>query len=117
MGVKKDFSSGIRRGNRDGANQRNSQRKASDDFHFVDGFVGGGFRVDSVLCVGGDGHWHMRGQFDKDLGLRRGARAVFRRSRARLQLRPQTEDLVLNEKLDREELCGAAEPCVLPFRV
>ena len=34
-----------------------------------------------------------------------------------MQLRPQTEDLVLNEKLDREELCGAAEPCVLPFRV
>ncbi|XP_059102135.1 protocadherin beta-6-like [Peromyscus eremicus] len=59
----------------------------------------------------------------KDLGLRvgelaaRGARVVFKGNRQYLQLDPQTEDLVLNEKLDREELCGSTEPCMLPFQV
>ncbi|XP_054105866.2 protocadherin beta-6 [Callithrix jacchus] len=59
----------------------------------------------------------------KDLGLRvgelaaRGARVVFKGNRQHLQLDPQTHDLLLNEKLDREELCGPTEPCVLPFQV
>ncbi|XP_073932927.1 protocadherin beta-6-like [Castor canadensis] len=59
----------------------------------------------------------------KDLGLRvgelaaRSAKVVFKRSRQHLQLDPQTQDLLLNEKLDREELCGSTEPCVLPFQV
>ncbi|XP_027630657.1 protocadherin beta-6 [Tupaia chinensis] len=59
----------------------------------------------------------------KDLGLKegelaaRGARVVFKGNRQHLQLDPQTHDLQLNEKLDREELCGSTEPCVLPFQV
>ncbi|XP_059554628.1 protocadherin beta-17-like isoform X2 [Myotis daubentonii] len=59
----------------------------------------------------------------KDLGLgtgelaARGARVVFKGNRQHLQLDPQTYDLLLNEKLDREELCGATEPCLLPFQV
>ncbi|XP_037003576.2 LOW QUALITY PROTEIN: protocadherin beta-6 [Artibeus jamaicensis] len=59
----------------------------------------------------------------EDLGLRtgelaaRGARVVFSGNRQRLQLDPQTQDLLLNEKLDREELCGSTEPCLLPFQV
>ncbi|XP_052011508.1 protocadherin beta-6-like [Apodemus sylvaticus] len=59
----------------------------------------------------------------KDLGLRVGelaareARVVFKGNRQCLQLDPQTQDLVLNENLDREELCGSTEPCVLSFRV
>ncbi|XP_076712072.1 protocadherin beta-6 [Callospermophilus lateralis] len=59
----------------------------------------------------------------KDLGLKvgeladRSARVVFKGSRQHLQLDPQTHDLLLNEKLDREELCGSTEPCVLPFQV
>ncbi|KAL0607958.1 Protocadherin beta-6 [Plecturocebus cupreus] len=59
----------------------------------------------------------------KDLGLRvgelaaRGARVVFKGNRQHLQLDPQTHDLLLNERLDREELCGSTEPCVLPFQV
>lgn len=59
----------------------------------------------------------------KDLGLRegelaaRGASVVFKGNRQYLQLDAQTQDLVLNEKLDREALCGSTEPCVLPFRV
>ncbi|XP_012604412.2 protocadherin beta-6 [Microcebus murinus] len=59
----------------------------------------------------------------KDLGLgvgelaARGARVVFKGNRQHLRLDPQTHDLLLNEKLDREELCGPAEPCVLPFQV
>ncbi|XP_076768882.1 protocadherin beta-14 isoform X2 [Arvicanthis niloticus] len=59
----------------------------------------------------------------KDLGLRMGelaardARVVFKGNRQYLQLDPQTQDLVLNENLDREELCGSTEPCVLSFRV
>ncbi|XP_026639374.1 protocadherin beta-6-like [Microtus ochrogaster] len=59
----------------------------------------------------------------KDLGLRlgelaaRGARVVFKGNRQYLKIAPQTQDLVLNEKLDREELCGSTEPCMLPFQV
>ncbi|XP_036872472.2 protocadherin beta-6 [Manis javanica] len=59
----------------------------------------------------------------KDLGLRMGelvarrARIVFQGNRQHLQFDPHTYDLLLNEKLDREEVCGATEPCVLPFRV
>ncbi|XP_004611314.3 protocadherin beta-6 [Sorex araneus] len=59
----------------------------------------------------------------KDLGLRkgelaaRGARVVFKGNRQLLQFNPQTYDLLLNEKLDREELCGSTDPCVLPFQV
>ncbi|XP_012583216.1 PREDICTED: protocadherin beta-6-like [Condylura cristata] len=59
----------------------------------------------------------------KDLGLgvgelaARGARAVFKGNRQHLQIDPQTYDLRVNEKLDREELCGFTEPCLLPFQV
>ncbi|XP_036060657.1 protocadherin beta-18-like isoform X2 [Onychomys torridus] len=59
----------------------------------------------------------------KDLGLRvgelaaRGARVVCKGNRQYLQLDPQTQDLVLNEKLDREELCSSTEPCMLSFQV
>ncbi|XP_059554623.1 protocadherin beta-3 [Myotis daubentonii] len=59
----------------------------------------------------------------KDLGLEvdelaaRGARVVSKGKKMRLHLDRQTGDLLLNEKLDREELCGPTEPCVLPFQV
>ncbi|KAM6222709.1 protocadherin beta-2-like [Rhynchocyon petersi] len=59
----------------------------------------------------------------KDLGLEkgeleeRGARVVSRGKKINLQVDRQTGDLLLNEKLDREELCGPTEPCVLPFQV
>lgn len=59
----------------------------------------------------------------KDLGLEveelaaRGARVVSKGKKMRLHLDGQTGDLLLDEKLDREELCGPTEPCVLPFQV
>ncbi|XP_026908763.2 protocadherin beta-2 [Acinonyx jubatus] len=59
----------------------------------------------------------------KDLGLEvndlaaRGARVVSKGKKTRLHFDRQTGNLLLNEKLDREELCGLAEPCVLPFQV
>nr|XP_014685154.2 LOW QUALITY PROTEIN: protocadherin beta-2 [Equus asinus] len=59
----------------------------------------------------------------KDLGLEvdelaaRGPRVISKGRKMRLQLDRQTGDLLLNEKLDREELCGPTEPCVLPFQV
>ncbi|XP_040095818.1 protocadherin beta-6-like [Oryx dammah] len=59
----------------------------------------------------------------KDLGLgmgelaARGARDVFKGNRQHLRLDPDTCNLLLNDKLDREELCGSTEPCVLPFQV
>nr|XP_019594563.1 PREDICTED: protocadherin beta-4-like [Rhinolophus sinicus] len=59
----------------------------------------------------------------KDLGLgigelaARSARVVSDDDKQRLQLDRQTGDLVLREKLDREELCGSTEPCVLHFQV
>ncbi|XP_039692278.1 protocadherin beta-2 isoform X3 [Pteropus medius] len=59
----------------------------------------------------------------KDLGLEvdqlaaRGPQVVSKGKKMRLHLDRQTGDLLLNEKLDREELCGPIEPCVLPFQV
>ncbi|XP_007937217.1 protocadherin beta-2 [Orycteropus afer afer] len=59
----------------------------------------------------------------KDLGLEigelaaRGPRVVSKGKKMNLQIDRQTGDLLLNEKLDREELCGPTEPCVLPFQV
>ncbi|XP_045650423.1 protocadherin beta-4 [Ursus americanus] len=59
----------------------------------------------------------------KDLGLgirdlaARSARVVSDDDKQRLQLDRQTGDLLLREKLDREELCGPTEPCVLHFQV
>ncbi|KAM5299019.1 protocadherin beta-2-like [Ctenodactylus gundi] len=59
----------------------------------------------------------------RDLGLEieelaaRGPRVVSKGKKLSLQLDRQTGDLLLNEKLDREDLCGPAEPCVLPFQV
>ncbi|XP_055980267.1 protocadherin beta-2-like [Sorex fumeus] len=59
----------------------------------------------------------------KDLGLEaadlaaRSPRVVSKGKKMHLQFDAQTGDLYLNEKLDREELCGQTEPCVLPFQV
>ncbi|XP_045406981.1 protocadherin beta-13 [Lemur catta] len=59
----------------------------------------------------------------KDLGLgqrelsRRGVRVVSKGNKLHLQLDQETGDLLLNEKLDREELCRRTEPCVLRFQV
>uniref|UniRef100_A0A8C9A8U6 Protocadherin beta 16 n=1 Tax=Prolemur simus TaxID=1328070 RepID=A0A8C9A8U6_PROSS len=59
----------------------------------------------------------------KDLGLEltemstRGVRIISQGNKEHLQLAVQTGDLLINEKLDREELCGPTEPCVLHFQV
>ncbi|XP_025721093.2 protocadherin beta-8-like, partial [Callorhinus ursinus] len=59
----------------------------------------------------------------KDLGLgqrelsKRGARVISKGNKLHLQLDRETGDLLLNEKLDREELCGHTDPCVLHFQV
>ncbi|XP_042793320.1 protocadherin beta-16 [Panthera leo] len=59
----------------------------------------------------------------KDLGLgltemyNRRARIIFQGNKEHLQLKVQTGDLVINEKLDREELCGPADPCLLYFQL
>uniref|UniRef100_A0A8C2LAC2 Protocadherin beta 5 n=1 Tax=Cricetulus griseus TaxID=10029 RepID=A0A8C2LAC2_CRIGR len=59
----------------------------------------------------------------KDLGLRSGdlaarsARVVSDYDKQQLILDPDTGDLLLREKLDREELCVPVEPCVLHFQV
>ncbi|XP_062941291.1 protocadherin beta-8 [Cynocephalus volans] len=59
----------------------------------------------------------------KDLGLeqrelsRRGFRVISKGNKLHLQLDQETGDLLLNQKLDREELCGQTEPCVLRFQV
>ncbi|XP_055245204.2 protocadherin beta-15 [Gorilla gorilla gorilla] len=58
-----------------------------------------------------------------DLGLgvgelaERGARVVSEDNEQGLQLDLQTGQLILNEKLDREKLCGSTEPCVMHFQV
>uniref|UniRef100_A0A8D1ZK55 Cadherin domain-containing protein n=1 Tax=Sus scrofa TaxID=9823 RepID=A0A8D1ZK55_PIG len=59
----------------------------------------------------------------KDLGLgvgelpAREARVVSEDNEPRLQLDLQTGELILNEKLDREEMCGSTETCVMHFQV
>ncbi|XP_013963249.1 protocadherin beta-3 [Canis lupus familiaris] len=59
----------------------------------------------------------------KDLGLGvgelavRGAQVVSKGNRQHIQLNHQNGDLLLHEKLDREELCGPTEPCVLHFQI
>ncbi|XP_074068892.1 protocadherin beta-15-like [Macrotis lagotis] len=59
----------------------------------------------------------------KTLGLEvgelsaRGAQVLSEDNRQYLQLDLQTGDLLLSEKLDREELCGPTEPCLLPFQI
>ncbi|XP_036872461.2 protocadherin beta-15-like isoform X1 [Manis javanica] len=59
----------------------------------------------------------------KDLGLgvgelaARGARVVSEDNEPRLQLDLQTGELILNEKLDREKMCGPIDPCVIYFQV
>ncbi|XP_055462730.1 protocadherin beta-6-like [Psammomys obesus] len=47
----------------------------------------------------------------------RSARVVSDDFKQRLLLDPETGDLLLREKLDREELCGSVDPCVLHFQV
>ncbi|KAB1281621.1 Protocadherin beta-15 [Camelus dromedarius] len=59
----------------------------------------------------------------KDLGLgvgelaAREARVVSEDNEPRVQLDLQTGELILNEKLDREEMCGPTDPCVMRFQV
>ncbi|KAM4875302.1 protocadherin beta-5-like [Thomomys bottae] len=59
----------------------------------------------------------------KDLGLRvgelaiRSARIHYKGNKQLLQLDVKTGNLLLCEKLDREVLCGATEPCLLHFQV
>ncbi|PNJ59291.1 protocadherin beta-15 [Pongo abelii] len=58
-----------------------------------------------------------------DLGLgvgelaERGARVVSEDNEQGLQLDLQTGQLILNEKLDREKLCGPTELCIMHFQV
>ncbi|XP_036060655.1 protocadherin beta-14-like [Onychomys torridus] len=59
----------------------------------------------------------------RDLGLgvaelsSREARIVSDDNKKHLHLNLMTGDLLLSERLDREELCGSTQPCVLPFQV
>ncbi|XP_047585619.1 protocadherin beta-13-like isoform X1 [Lutra lutra] len=59
----------------------------------------------------------------KDLGLgqrelsKRGARVISKGNKLHLLLDRESGDLLLNEKLDREELCSHTDPCVLRFQV
>nr|XP_044988305.1 protocadherin beta-3 [Jaculus jaculus] len=59
----------------------------------------------------------------QDLGLRieelttRRVQAVSKGNKQYFQLNHQTGDLHLDERLDREELCGPIEPCVLHFQI
>ncbi|XP_006891200.1 PREDICTED: protocadherin beta-12 [Elephantulus edwardii] len=63
------------------------------------------------------------GNLIKDMGLElgelasRGAQVVSKDNKHHLQLDISTGDLLLRERLDREELCGSTQPCVLHFQV
>ncbi|XP_027710091.1 protocadherin beta-5-like [Vombatus ursinus] len=47
----------------------------------------------------------------------RGSQVASNHNKQFLQLDQKTGDLFLKQKLDREELCGPTEPCVLPFQI
>ncbi|XP_027709811.1 protocadherin beta-14-like [Vombatus ursinus] len=49
--------------------------------------------------------------------LARRAQVLSEDKKQHLQLNRETGDLLIKEKLDREELCGFTEPCVLPFQI
>uniref|UniRef100_A0A9L0IRG2 Cadherin domain-containing protein n=1 Tax=Equus asinus TaxID=9793 RepID=A0A9L0IRG2_EQUAS len=59
----------------------------------------------------------------KDLGLgigelaSRGARILSKGNKQHLRLEQKSGSLLLKEKLDREELCGDTDPCILHFQV
>ncbi|CAK6446148.1 unnamed protein product [Pipistrellus nathusii] len=59
----------------------------------------------------------------EDLGLglgelaARGARILSKGNRQHLQLQQKSGYLLLKEKLDREEVCGDTDPCILHFQV
>ncbi|XP_040597855.1 protocadherin beta-14-like [Mesocricetus auratus] len=59
----------------------------------------------------------------RDLGLgvvelsSREARVVSDDNKKHLHLNLMTGDMLLSERLDREELCDSIQPCVLPFQV
>ncbi|XP_038186269.1 protocadherin beta-14 [Arvicola amphibius] len=63
------------------------------------------------------------GNLAKDLGLGlrdlviRGAQILNKGNKQLLQLEQKSGNLVLKEKLDREELCGSTDPCSLYFQV
>ncbi|KAM4875247.1 uncharacterized protein RHO17_007668 [Thomomys bottae] len=63
------------------------------------------------------------GNLAKDLGLgveelvNRGAQILSRGNKQRLQLEQKSGDLLLKEKVDREEVCGDTDPCILHFQV
>ncbi|XP_060233357.1 protocadherin beta-11-like [Meriones unguiculatus] len=65
----------------------------------------------------------MVGNLMKDLGLEvaelssRGAQVASNDNKLPLLLNVNTGDLLLSEPLDREELCGSTQPCVLHFQV
>ncbi|XP_062044972.1 protocadherin beta-5 [Lepus europaeus] len=66
---------------------------------------------------------HFVANLAEDLGLgvgelaARGARIHYKGNKKLLQLARETGDLLLREKLDREVLCGATEPCILRFQL
>ncbi|XP_016061110.1 PREDICTED: protocadherin beta-17-like [Miniopterus natalensis] len=59
----------------------------------------------------------------KDLGLglgelaARGAQILSKGNKQHLQLEQKSGNLLLKEKLDREELCGDTDPCILHFQL
>nr|1WYJ_A Chain A, protocadherin beta 14 [Mus musculus] len=63
------------------------------------------------------------GNLAKDLGLSlrelitRGAQILSKGNKQLLQLEQKSGNLLLKEKLDREELCGSTNPCILHFQV
>ncbi|XP_027240134.1 protocadherin-3-like isoform X1 [Cricetulus griseus] len=65
---------------------------------------------------------YLVANLEKDLRLRvgelatRGAQIHYKGNKELLQLDTETGNLLLKEKLDREELCGVTEPCLLHFQ-
>ncbi|XP_054998778.1 protocadherin beta-17-like [Sorex araneus] len=83
--------------------------------------VGGETLKYSILEEGDGGSFVANLAKDLGMGLReltaRGARILSKGNKQHLQFEQESGDLLIKEKLDREEVCGDTDPCILPFQV
>ncbi|KAM5212297.1 uncharacterized protein RBU33_004988 [Hipposideros larvatus] len=102
---------------------RNQRQRQVLVFFVLLSFPGVGAELGPYSVVEETERGFLVANLEKELGLRlremstRGVRIISQGHKEYLLLKVQTGDLLINEKLDREELCGSTEPCVLHFQV
>ncbi|XP_029420540.1 protocadherin beta-15-like isoform X4 [Nannospalax galili] len=104
------------------AGRARKQRQVLQVFFFL-GMAQAGWEPRRYFVLEETGSGAFVADLANDLGLgvgelaARGAQVDSEDNEPRLQLDLHTGKLILNKKLDREELCGHTEPCVMHFQV